>query len=324
MMRFEERPAVTTENFVMRKKKKNKDNNIASVVKRWRRGQDSNLHSLSAGGFQDRCTTIMRPLPEWLQEYSASAEFGSNSPTSVTTAVVHDLIQGPNHARYHRPDQYHQRRLREQYNQHHSRYRTGEARKLPSRRPARNEHPGLHVARLVSRSRRATLRARAVEKNRRSHERNHGDRRHRETFGPHDRPSPLQLRRSDPQSGATRLRRQNTTSRVRRVRRSTLLSPQGRTTPLRRQTRRRCLRRLLERQDILARTSLHTRSSRRIDRARRKGADLNQRVAFQQRQDGPTLRDGVASRSVGEDSDRVRQSRWRQRRRHLRRCEPRR
>ena len=28
----------------------------------WRRGQDSNLHSLSAGGFQDRCTTIMRPL----------------------------------------------------------------------------------------------------------------------------------------------------------------------------------------------------------------------------------------------------------------------
>jgi hypothetical protein len=30
--------------------------------KKWRRGQDSNLHSLSAGGFQDRCTTIMRPL----------------------------------------------------------------------------------------------------------------------------------------------------------------------------------------------------------------------------------------------------------------------
>ena len=29
---------------------------------RWRRGQDSNLHILSDGGFQDRCTTIMRPL----------------------------------------------------------------------------------------------------------------------------------------------------------------------------------------------------------------------------------------------------------------------
>src|SRR5690349_19174097 len=28
----------------------------------WRRGQDSNLHILSDGGFQDRCTTIMRPL----------------------------------------------------------------------------------------------------------------------------------------------------------------------------------------------------------------------------------------------------------------------
>src|SRR6185295_11975109 len=30
--------------------------------KKWRRGQDSNLHILSDGGFQDRCTTIMRPL----------------------------------------------------------------------------------------------------------------------------------------------------------------------------------------------------------------------------------------------------------------------
>lgn len=30
--------------------------------KKWRRGQDSNLHNLSVGGFQDRCTTIMRPL----------------------------------------------------------------------------------------------------------------------------------------------------------------------------------------------------------------------------------------------------------------------
>ncbi len=25
--------------------------------KKWRRGQDSNLHALSGGGFQDRCTT---------------------------------------------------------------------------------------------------------------------------------------------------------------------------------------------------------------------------------------------------------------------------
>jgi hypothetical protein len=30
--------------------------------KKWRRGQDSNLHILADGGFQDRCTTIMRPL----------------------------------------------------------------------------------------------------------------------------------------------------------------------------------------------------------------------------------------------------------------------
>lgn len=33
-----------------------------AMESKWRRGQDSNLHSLSAGGFQDRCTTIMRPL----------------------------------------------------------------------------------------------------------------------------------------------------------------------------------------------------------------------------------------------------------------------
>src|ERR1043165_5889782 len=114
----------------------------------------------------------MRPLREWLEEYSRSPEFGSNSTIALTTEIVHDLSQGPNHARYHRPDQYHQRRLREQYSQHHSRYRTGEARKLPSRRTARNEHPGLHVARLVSRSRRATFSARDVEKERRSPKRN--------------------------------------------------------------------------------------------------------------------------------------------------------
>src|SRR5437667_10001029 len=38
------------------------DRHFSSVEKNWRRGQESNLHSLSAGGFQDRCTTIMRPL----------------------------------------------------------------------------------------------------------------------------------------------------------------------------------------------------------------------------------------------------------------------
>src|ERR1700752_139229 len=41
---------------------------------RWRRGQDSNLHSLSAGGFQDRCTTIMRPLREGGDENIAHAD----------------------------------------------------------------------------------------------------------------------------------------------------------------------------------------------------------------------------------------------------------
>ena len=33
-----------------------------SLKEKWRRGQESNLHSLAAGGFQDRCNTIMRPL----------------------------------------------------------------------------------------------------------------------------------------------------------------------------------------------------------------------------------------------------------------------
>ncbi len=41
------------------------------IEKKWRRGQDSNLHILSDGGFQDRCTTIMRPLRVWLLEYTA-------------------------------------------------------------------------------------------------------------------------------------------------------------------------------------------------------------------------------------------------------------
>jgi hypothetical protein len=44
-----------------------------SMEGKWRRGQDSNLHSLSAGGFQDRCTTIMRPLRmAGEKEYNAS------------------------------------------------------------------------------------------------------------------------------------------------------------------------------------------------------------------------------------------------------------
>ena len=42
---------------------------------RWRRGQESNLHSLAAGGFQDRCNTIMRPLRSGWSEYSAGEEF---------------------------------------------------------------------------------------------------------------------------------------------------------------------------------------------------------------------------------------------------------
>lgn len=39
-----------------------------SLKKKWRRGQDSNLHDLSVGGFQDRCTTNYatppQPLPK--------------------------------------------------------------------------------------------------------------------------------------------------------------------------------------------------------------------------------------------------------------------
>ena len=43
-------------------RKKATGNSSSDPCPEWRRGQDSNLHSLSAGGFQDRCTTIMRPL----------------------------------------------------------------------------------------------------------------------------------------------------------------------------------------------------------------------------------------------------------------------
>ena len=42
-------------------------------MEKWRRGQDSNLHILSDGGFQDRCTTIMRPLRVGLGNYNARA-----------------------------------------------------------------------------------------------------------------------------------------------------------------------------------------------------------------------------------------------------------
>ncbi len=46
-----------------------------AMESKWRRGQDSNLHSLSAGGFQDRCTTIMRPLRRGGGENIAQARF---------------------------------------------------------------------------------------------------------------------------------------------------------------------------------------------------------------------------------------------------------
>jgi NAD+ synthase (glutamine-hydrolysing) len=63
------------------------------------------------------------------------------------------------------------------------------------------------------------------------------------------------------------------------------------------ETRRRSLRRLLERQDLLARTTLHARPA---DELIEMGASarLDQRVAFQQRQDGPALRDGLAPREA--------------------------
>ena len=35
------------------------------AYQKWRRGQESNLHRLAPGGFQDRCNTIMRPLRNW-------------------------------------------------------------------------------------------------------------------------------------------------------------------------------------------------------------------------------------------------------------------
>ncbi len=40
----------------------------ASVEMKWRRGQDSNLHDLSVGGFQDRCTTNYATPPRLAQE----------------------------------------------------------------------------------------------------------------------------------------------------------------------------------------------------------------------------------------------------------------
>ncbi len=62
--------------------------------------------------------------------------------------------QAPLNARHHRPDQYHQRRFREQYCQHHPRHRTGQTREFGSHCLPRNLYPGIHVARLVPRSRR--------------------------------------------------------------------------------------------------------------------------------------------------------------------------
>jgi hypothetical protein len=54
--------------------------NNVKLLKEWRRGQDSNLHSLSAGGFQDRCTTIMRPLHTFgAKEYNASGDCGKTA-----------------------------------------------------------------------------------------------------------------------------------------------------------------------------------------------------------------------------------------------------
>ena len=42
--------------------------------KKWRRGQDSNLHDLSVGGFQDRCTTNYATPPRaGFPNYNAAA-----------------------------------------------------------------------------------------------------------------------------------------------------------------------------------------------------------------------------------------------------------
>src|SRR5689334_19068996 len=39
-------------------------------LRKWRRGQDSNLHILSDGGFQDRCTTNYATPPNWLVNHN--------------------------------------------------------------------------------------------------------------------------------------------------------------------------------------------------------------------------------------------------------------
>src|SRR5436190_11059782 len=51
------------------------------LKKKWRRGQESNLHRLAPGGFQDRCNTIMRPLrsENALRNYSVQAAVGSTN-----------------------------------------------------------------------------------------------------------------------------------------------------------------------------------------------------------------------------------------------------
>ena len=62
------------------------------TAKKWRRGQDSNLHSLSAGGFQDRCTTIMRPLREGGRKNIAQPYSQTKRPRIARiTRIVHDL-----------------------------------------------------------------------------------------------------------------------------------------------------------------------------------------------------------------------------------------
>ena len=38
------------------------------MERKWRRGQDSNLHDLSVGGFQDRCTTNYATPPVELSD----------------------------------------------------------------------------------------------------------------------------------------------------------------------------------------------------------------------------------------------------------------
>ena len=42
--------------------KLNPQSEITNPKSKWRREQESNLHILTDGGFQDRCTTIMRSL----------------------------------------------------------------------------------------------------------------------------------------------------------------------------------------------------------------------------------------------------------------------